>query len=69
MVHHLGFSRKDVMEMPTFERRTHLELLGNEIERKKEAMEEARTHSKSGNRSKTVSGEALKNKMKNGEIN
>lgn len=68
MVHHLGFSREDVMMMPTFERRKHLELFGQEIERKKEAIEGARTNSSSGRR-KTITGEALKSKMQNGEIN
>jgi len=71
-VHHIGFSRDDVMKMPTYERRKHLELLGDEIERKKEVMEEARTNSKSGTsngkRTSTISGEALKGKMQSGEI-
>lgn len=69
MVHHLGFSRDDVMQMPTFERRKYLELFGQEIERKKELMDGARTNSSSGRGRKTISGDALKSKMRNGEIN
>jgi hypothetical protein len=71
MVHHLGFTRKDVMEMPTRERRGHIFRLKNEVEKQKEMMEDAKATSQSGKgkNTKTVSGEALKTKMRNGEIN
>ena len=55
--------------MPTYERWHYLNNLKSEIEKKQEAVDEARTNSKSGGKNtKRVSGEALKNKMKSGEI-
>ena len=59
------------MEMSTRERRGHIYRLKNEVEKQNEKIEEARTNSQSGKgkNTKTVSGEALKSKMRNGEIN
>ncbi len=54
--------------MPTFERRTYLMLLINENNKKNEQMEEMNNTSSKGRRSKRVSGEALKNKLRSGEI-
>ena len=58
--------------MPTYERRHHLRKFGEELEQRKEAMDDARANSQSGGKGKRttrISGEALKSKMKSGEIN
>ena len=56
------------MDMPTYERRFHLETFKSEIEQRNEQIEENRTTSSSGSRTTTVSGESLKSKMRSGEI-
>ena len=57
--------------MPIMERRHYINNYKQEIEKRQEMMEEAKANSKSGKgkNTKTVSGEALKSKMRNGEIN
>jgi hypothetical protein len=56
--------------MPTRERRGYIYRLKQEIEKQKEMMEEARATSQSGKgkNTKRVSGDALKQKMRSGEI-
>jgi len=66
----MRFSREDVMKMPTRERRGHIYRFNKEIEARNQMIEETRANSKSGKGKKNnrISGEALKQKMKNGEI-
>jgi len=66
-----GFTYSDVLALPVYERRYFLSLKAREINKQKEHHEEqtkaAKSNSK-GNRSSTVSGDALKNRIKNGDI-
>ena len=67
----LEFSYSDIMKMPTYERRLYIELYKSELEERKERLEEAQNNRSSGvkgTRTKTISGQALKSKMKNNEI-
>lgn len=66
-VKHLGASYNDVMEMPTYQRRFFIETLKLENQAKREHMEEVKNTGK-GTRSRTISGEALKDAMKRGDI-
>lgn len=54
--------------MPTYERRTYLSLLIDENTKKSEMMEENTINNSKGKRTTRVSGETLKNRLKNGEI-
>jgi len=58
--------------MPTYERRFFLGLLNKETREKEEQLETMKEKSKTingkGNRTTKVSGEGLKNRMKNGDI-
>lgn len=66
-----GITYSDVLAMPIYERRYFLNLKSRDINKQKEHYKEqtqtAKSNSK-GNRTTTVSGDALKNKMKNGDI-
>ena len=66
-----GFTYSDVLELPVYERRFFLSLKARDNNKQKEHQEEqtkaAKSNSK-GNRTSTVSGDALKNRMKNGDI-
>ena len=66
-----GFTYADVLALPVYERRYFLSLKSKDVNKQKEYQEEqtktAKSNSK-GNRSSTVSGDALKNRMKNGDI-
>ena len=65
-----GFSYTDVLALPVYERRFFLSLKARDISKQKEHIEttsNAQSNSK-GNRTSTVSGDALKNRMKNGDI-
>lgn len=70
MTHHIGFTREDTMKTPTRERRGYIYRLKQEVEKQHEMLEEARTTSQSGKgkNTKRVSGDALKQKMRSGEI-
>ena len=70
MTRHIGFSREDTMRMPTRERRGHIYRFKKEVEKQQEMIEEARANSSSGKgkNTKRVSGDALKQKMRSGEI-
>jgi len=72
MQHLKGVNYSDVMAMPTYERRFYLGLLTRDTLKKQEKMEEMQEAAKSknskGSRTTRVSGDALKNKMKTGEI-
>ena len=57
--------------MPTYERRFYIQTFREEMEEQKERYEEMQKNRSSGgkgNRSSTISGEALKSRMKNGQI-
>lgn len=67
-----GFSYSDVLELPVYERRYFLSLKTREINEQRDQQETAMknhtsTNSK-GSRTTTVSGDSLKNRMKNGDI-
>lgn len=72
MQHINGASYADVLSMPTCERRFFLGLLTKDKQTQQEHMEkmkeEAQVKNGKGQRTTRVSGEALKNKMKSGEI-
>jgi hypothetical protein len=68
---HLNISYGDLMTMPTYERRFYIDMFKNEMEMRKEHIEEAKNNAKSGgkgSRSSKVSGEALKSRLKNNQI-
>ena len=70
-VRHLGMSYSDVLMMPTYERRFFLTTFINEKEKQKEHMEEQKNNVSSGGkgtRTTKISGEALKSRLKSGEI-
>ena len=70
--HLKGFNYSDVLAMPTYERRYFLGLLTRDVKHREEQMEEMKNKSKSngskGSRQTRVSGEALKNKIKTGQL-
>lgn len=69
---HLNMSYVDVMTMPVYERRFFLGLATKTAAEREEHIEnmkaEASSRGSKGSRSTTVSGEALKTRMKNGDI-
>lgn len=66
---HLKIGYNDILSMPTSERRYYLGMLVRTKEQEmKMAEEQKRTSSSKGTRKTTIGGEALKNKMKSGEI-
>jgi hypothetical protein len=61
----------DVLSMPTYERRFFIKLLTKEHRRKKEEYNKMTNNSSNGSkgtRTTKISGDALKNKLSNGEI-
>ena len=71
-VKHIGFSYNDVLGMSVYERRQYLTLLINENQKKSEIIEEEKekytNKNAKGSRTSIVSGDALKSKLKSGEI-
>ena len=68
---HLKVPYSDVLMMPTYERRFFLTTFINENEKRKEQMEEQQNNATSGGkgtRTSTISGDALKARMRSGEI-
>ena len=65
-------SYSDVLAMPTYERRFFLGLLNRDVIQRQEHMEEMKEKAQSkggkGTRQTRVSGDALKSKMKSGQI-
>ena len=65
-------SYNDVLSMPTYERRFFLGLLNKEAREREERAEELRnktqTKNSKGSRTTRVTGDALKNKIKSGDI-
>ncbi len=73
MTQHLqNMPYSDVMSMPVFERRFYLGLHTKQLRQKEEHIAnlkaQAQTKNSKGSRTTRVSGESLKNKIKNGEI-
>ncbi len=64
---HLKISYSDLMLMPTYERRFYIQLYKEELDKETERLENAKSNSNVKG-SRTVSGEALKAKMRNNEI-
>lgn len=66
---HLKISYSDVLSMPTYERRFFLYSFINENEKRQEQMEnQSQTSGGKGTRTTKVSGEALKSRLRSGEI-
>ena len=68
---HLRIPYSDVLMMPTYERRFFLTTFINENEKQKEKMEEQKNNVSSGGRgtrTTKISGEALKSRLRSGEI-
>lgn len=59
---------QDALSTPTYERKFFLSILVNENKKKSEMAEDSKHRGSKGVRSTTISGEALKSKMKSGEI-
>jgi hypothetical protein len=72
MQHLKGVNYTDVLNMPVYERRFFLGLLTRDTIKTQEKIEEMNektsTKGSKGNRTTKVSGEGLKNRMKNGDI-
>jgi hypothetical protein len=64
---HLGIGYSDVMMMPTGERRFYLNSLIQERTRENERVKQI-SESKKGKRTTKIGGDALKTKIKSGEI-
>jgi len=62
----------DVLAMPTYERRYFIGMLTKTLEKKEEAIEEAKEQATvsggKGSRTSKVSGQQLKTRMNNGDI-
>lgn len=62
----------DVLSMPTYERRFFIGQLTRDSVKREEQMEKAREQSQAsngkGSRTKKISGDALKTRMKNGDV-
>jgi hypothetical protein len=66
-----GVNYSDVLEMPTYERRYFLGLLTKQAREREEEYEDRKNKTNSsskGKRTTTVSGDALKNRIKSGDI-
>lgn len=67
-----GFSYSDIMNMPTYERKFFIGLLMKKQEKRQEEIDnlksKASSSSSKGTKKSRISGDALKTKMKNGEI-
>ena len=72
MQHLKGVTYSDVLAMPVYERRFFLGLLNKDAREKQEQIEEMKEKSQTkggkGTRQTRVSGDALKSKMKSGQI-
>jgi hypothetical protein len=68
-IQHLKIGYNDVLNMPTNERRFYLGLLVKQKSEEREQAESARRNSSSnGKRTKTISGEALKQQIRSGDV-
>ena len=70
--HLKGFTYSDVLALPTYERRYFLGLLTKDAKQREEQIEKLKEKNKTttgkGSRQTRVSGDALKNKIKSGEV-
>jgi len=70
--HLKGFTYSDVLALPTYERRYFLGLLTKDAKQREEQVEKLKEQSKTktgkGQRQTRVSGDALKSKIKSGEV-
>lgn len=66
---HLKMGYNDVLAMPTGERRFHLSLLVKNKTEENERIEQMRQNQGGkGSRKTTITGEALKNRIKSGDV-
>ena len=67
---HLKMGYEDVLNMPTNERRFHIGMLVKQKSEEQERMKEAygKTGSGKGTRKTRISGEALKTRIKSGDV-
>ena len=67
---HLKMGYEDVLNMPTNERRFHIGMLVKQKSEEQERMKEAygKTASGKGTRKTRISGEALKTRIKSGDV-
>jgi len=67
---HLKIGYSDVLNMPTAERRFHLGLLVKTKKEEQDYIEQSKNKSSGGKgtRKTKISGDALKNKIKSGEV-
>jgi hypothetical protein len=56
------------MNMPTYERRFYIEMYKNEMEQREETINEQKKRMGKGRVTRRISGDELKRKIKNGEI-
>ena len=67
-----NMSYSDVLAMPTYERRYFIGMLTKTLEKKEEAIEEAKEQATvsggKGSRTSKISGQNLKNKISKGDI-
>jgi hypothetical protein len=72
MQHLKGVTYNDILDMPVYERRFFLGLLTKDTVKRQEKIDEmtekSTTKGSKGNRTTKVSGEGLKNRIKNGDI-
>jgi hypothetical protein len=70
--HLKGFTYSDVLALPTYERRYFLGLLTKDAKQREEQVEkmkeQGKTNTGKGKRQTRVSGDALKSKIKSGEV-
>ncbi len=59
---------QDVLSVPTYERKFYLDTLLKENEKRKESTKDKTYSTGKGTRSKSISGDSLKNKLRSGEI-
>lgn len=64
-----GFTYNDVLSLPVYERRYFLSLKSRDLMEQQDKSADYKPSSNSkGNRTSTISGDALKNRMKNGDL-
>lgn len=66
--HIKGFNYSDVMSMPVYERRYYIGMKNQEYNKQVDRDTSSTTQNGKGNRQKKLSGEALKNRLNNGDI-
>jgi hypothetical protein len=59
---------QDVLSTPTYERKFYLDTLVKENEKRRENVKDKTYSTGKGSRTKTITGDSLKNKLRSGEI-